>query len=71
MTMKQMDKVSSVLQQMVNTWREVTFAGILRIPFPAGMPAVVDNPPESHRDRTALLQSIRSRMQAGPVSSSL
>jgi hypothetical protein len=69
--MKRIDKVFIVLHQMANTWREVTFAGIVRIPFPAEMPAVSGNPPESHRDRTALLQSIHSRMQAGPVSSSL
>ena len=41
--MEGINKVRIVLQQasrkMVNRWREVTFAGIVRIPFPVAAPA--------------------------------
>lgn len=66
--MKEIDKVFIAL---ADRWREVTFAGILRIPFPVEVPAR-ENTAESHRDRTAaLLQSIRNRMHADSAPSSL
>jgi len=62
--MEGINKVRIVLQQasrkMVNRWREVTFAGIVRIPFPVAAPASR----ETATARTAtLFQSVRDSMR--------
>jgi hypothetical protein len=60
-----------VLQQtsrnLLNRWREVTFAGILRIPFPVAPPAARQMEPRT----ASLFQSVRGRMRPDSAPSQL
>ena len=75
-TVRRINDVVIVLRQasrnMADTWREITFGGIVRIQFPVASPASPETAVKSERTRTVTpLQALRNGMRPDSAPSGL